>query len=352
MSTRMSPAVALAGISGQPVALTMGDPAGIGIEITLRAWLAREREQLAPFAMIADPEAVEARARDLSLRVPIATVSRVGAATNCFPSALPILPVHVRTRARPGAPDAANAAAIISSIEIATAAVYAGEACAIVTNPIAKHVLYSAGFAHPGHTEFLASLAERQRPGQRLHPVMMLACETLRVVPLTVHIPLADVPRAITGSLICETVRIVAQALIRDFGILAPRISVAGLNPHAGEDGSIGREDKDVISPALAALAAEGLQIRGPLSADTLFHREAREGYDAVIAMYHDQALIPIKTLAFDEAVNITLGLPFVRTSPDHGTAFDIAARGIASPRSLIAALRVAHNMAARRAVR
>jgi 4-hydroxythreonine-4-phosphate dehydrogenase len=219
-----------------------------------------------------------------------------------------------------------------------------------VTNPIAKSVLYAAGFAHPGHTEFLAALGERHAPGRRFHPVMMLAAPELRIVPLTVHIPLAEVPRAISRGLIFETVRTTWDALRRDFAIAQPRIAVTGLNPHAGEGGAIGAEERQVIAPAILELQSEGLTVTGPHPADTLFHAAARRGYDAVIAMYHDQALIPVKTLAFDTAVNVTLGLPFVRTSPDHGTAFDIAGQGRASPESLIAALKLAHDIAARRA--
>jgi 4-hydroxythreonine-4-phosphate dehydrogenase len=232
---------------------------------------------------------------------------------------------------------------VLQSIETAVGLVMDGQACAVVTNPIAKATLASAGFAHPGHTEFLAALAERHRPAERFHPVMMLAAEEVRVVPLTIHIPLSEVPRAVTRELIRRTVHVVDRAFVR------PRIAVAGLNPHAGESGMIGREDVDVIAPAIAELKAEGVDIRGPLPADTMFHAAARSRYDVAIAMYHDQALIPIKTLAFDRGVNVTLGLPFVRTSPDHGTAFDIAGRGVASPESLIQALLMAGTMAAER---
>jgi 4-hydroxythreonine-4-phosphate dehydrogenase len=230
------------------------------------------------------------------------------------------------------------------------AAVVRGDAAALVTNPIAKAVLYGAGFKHAGHTEFLASLAEAREPGRRYHPVMMLAADELKVVPLTVHIPLADVARSITRPAIEDTVRVLWDALRRDFGLEAPRIAVAGLNPHAGEGGSLGREEEDIIIPAIRELRSEGLPVTGPHSADTLFHAEARARYDAVLCMYHDQALIPLKTLAFDRGVNVTLGLPFVRTSPDHGTAFDIAGTGTARPDSLIASLRLADTIAARRA--
>jgi 4-hydroxythreonine-4-phosphate dehydrogenase len=236
---------------------------------------------------------------------------------------------------------------VIAAIEAATAAVAAGHASAIVTAPISKETLYATGFPFPGHTEFLAELAARHRPGQTFHPVMMLACDQLRVVPLTIHIPLQDVPGRITADLLTSTARILAADLTRYFGLARPRIAIAGLNPHAGEGGTIGREEVEVIAPAIARLRGEGLDIAGPLSADTMFHAAARARYDAAICMYHDQAHLPIKTLAFDEGVNVTLGLPFVRTSPDHGTAFDIAGTGKARPDSFIAALRLAAKMAA-----
>ena len=316
----------------------------------MAAWLGRSGSGIEPFVLIGDPDAAAARAQSCGLTVPLVPVAKLAEAPQLFDRYLPMLPVMLRADARAGVPDAANAAATIAAIEMAVDAVLRGQATAVVTNPIAKSVLYHAGFAHPGHTEFLAALAERYLPGRRFHPVMMLASDVLRVVPLTVHIPLSDVPSRLSADLIMRTARAMAHALTVDFGLPRARIAVAGLNPHAGEQGTIGREDQDVINPAIAALKAEGLAVSGPHSADTLFHAAARTGYDAVLAMYHDQALIPIKTLAFEDAVNVTLGLPFVRTSPDHGTAFDIAGRGLASPASLIAALRMAADMAARRA--
>lgn len=333
-----------------PLAVTMGDPAGIGIEITLMAWQRRRELALPPFALYADPSGVAATAARLGIAAALAPLDREEQAASAFATHLPIRPVTLARAATPGQPDSANGPAVVSAIDTAAAAVLAGRARAVVTNPIAKSVLHVAGFTHPGHTEYMAVLAERARPGTRYVPVMMLACDELRVVPLTVHVPIAAVPRLITPALIRETARTTHAALQRDFGIAAPRIAVAGLNPHAGESGSIGREDHDVIAPALAALRRDGLAISGPHSADTLFHPAARARYDAVIAMYHDQALIPLKTLAFDRGVNVTLGLPFARTSPDHGTAFDIAGRGTASPESLIAALRMADAIARRRA--
>lgn len=334
----------------KPLALTMGDPAGIGLEITLQAWRQRHERGLGPFALFADPDAVDARSRRLGWRVPITVVDELPAASRCFSAQLPIVAIRQRVEAHPGRPDAANAAAVIQAIESATAAVARGEAAAVVTNPIAKSVLHQAHFAHPGHTEFLGALAEHHYPGRRYHPVMMLASEELRVVPLTVHVALAEVPRLVTRGLIVDVVRTTWSALRQDFAIAAPRIAVAGLNPHAGEDGSMGHEERDTIRPAIAELKSEGMAVTGPHPADTLFHAEARRRYDAVVAMYHDQALIPLKTLAFDRGVNITLGLPFVRTSPDHGTAFDIAGEGRASAESLIQALRIAVAMAAQRA--
>lgn len=333
-----------------PLALTMGDPAGIGIEIALKAWHARSETSLPPFVLFADPDAVVARAQALKIDVAVATVARLASAAETFATRLPIHPVALRAPPEPGRPDAANAPAIVLVIEEALAAVVRGEAAALVTNPIAKALLYGAGFRHPGHTEFLAAIAEAREPGRTIRPVMMLASEELRVVPLTVHIPLADVAASITKTAIKETVAIMAAALRDDFAIPAPRIAVAGLNPHAGESGALGREESEIIAPAIEELKAQGLAITGPHSADTLFHAEARKHYDAVLAMYHDQALIPLKTLAFDRGVNVTLGLPFVRTSPDHGTAFDIAGTGTARPDSLIAALQLADAMSSRRA--
>lgn len=333
-----------------PIALTMGDPAGIGLEITCQAWRERHRRDIPPFVLVGDADALGARARTCGWDIPVGIVATPAEAVACFQDRLPVWSLALKAPVHAGRPDPANADAIIAAIDRATAAVCCGEAAAIVTNPIAKSVLHKAGFTHPGHTEFLGALAERYRPGPRYKPVMMLACRALRVVPLTVHIPLALVPSALTTAAIEETARIMAAALTADFGIAAPRIAVAGLNPHAGESGSMGGEDSAIIAPAIARLRAEGLAVSGPHPADTLFHDAARRSYDAVLAMYHDQALIPIKTLAFDSAVNVTLGLPFVRTSPDHGTAFDIAGRGIASCESLIAALLLAAELAARRA--
>jgi 4-hydroxythreonine-4-phosphate dehydrogenase len=327
------------------LALTQGDPSGIGPEIALKAWLARRDAGLPPFFLVSDPAFLARSAERLGLDVPIRVASPSGAA-ELFKDALPVLPLSTEVAADPGRPDPATAPGTIESIERAVRLTLSGEALGIVTCPIAKHVLYGAGFSHPGHTEFLAALAAE--PGQPAsHPVMMLWSEDLAVVPVTVHIPLKDVPAALREELIVETGRIVATDLRLRFGLEAPRLSLAGLNPHAGESGTMGTEDRDVIAPAVARLRDEGIDASGPWPADTMFHPRARRGYDAALAMYHDQALLPIKTIAFDEAVNVTLGLPFIRTSPDHGTAFDIAARGIARPDSLMAALRLAARLAA-----
>ncbi|MEQ1651600.1 MAG: 4-hydroxythreonine-4-phosphate dehydrogenase PdxA [Hyphomicrobium sp.] len=330
-----------------PLALTMGDPAGIGLEIALKAWLGRDASALPPFCFYGSADALRSRALAMALDVPVEIVNAPSEAARTFGRALPVVDQPLAVAVIAGAPSSRNAPATIAAITHAVADVHAGRVRAVVTNPIAKSVLYSAGFKYPGHTEFLASLAETHWPGRSYHPVMMLACDALKVVPLTIHVPLSDVPHLVTRDLILETARITADALKRDFAIAAPRIAVAGLNPHAGEDGSIGVEDRDVIAPAIVALVAEGLCVTGPLPADTMFHEAARATYDAAICMYHDQALIPIKTLAFDRGVNVTLGLPFVRTSPDHGTAFNIAKAGTASAQSLIEALHLADRMTA-----
>ncbi len=326
------------------LALTLGEPAGIGPDIALAAWLRRESLGLPSFYLLGDREFIAARSRALGLDVALAEADAETAAS-IFPNALPVVATGDSAAARPGHPDALSAAAAIGSIRQAVADVTAGRAAAVVTNPIAKSVLYQAGFAHPGHTEFLAELAAVD--GQVPQPVMMLWSPALAVVPVTIHVSLRDAIGQLSTELIISTARIVVAALRSRFGIAAPRLAVAGLNPHAGEDGALGSEDRAIVAPAVAALRAEGIDARGPLPADTMFHDRARANYDCAICMYHDQALIPIKTIAFDDGVNVTLGLPFVRTSPDHGTAFDIAGSGHANPSSLIAALRLAARMAA-----
>ncbi|MEA2936862.1 MAG: 4-hydroxythreonine-4-phosphate dehydrogenase, partial [Alphaproteobacteria bacterium] len=326
-----------------PLALTLGEPAGIGPDIAFAAWRRRAELGLAPFYIVADPEFLRRRATRMALDIPIAVVEPDGAAA-AFRSALPVVDIGVAVTAAPGRPDGSSAPAAIAAIRRAVADVDAGAAAAVVTNPIAKNVLYRSGFAEPGHTEYLAKLSE-ERTGIPAHPVMMLWSPELAVVPVTIHLPLKEVVVRLTSDLIAQTGRIVARDLRLRFGIARPRLVVAGLNPHAGEDGALGDEDIAVVAPAVERLKAEGIDVRGPLPGDTLFHEAARATYDAALAMYHDQALIPIKTLAFDHAVNVTLGLPFVRTSPDHGTAFDIAGTGRADPSSLIAALRLAARL-------
>jgi 4-hydroxythreonine-4-phosphate dehydrogenase len=329
-----------------PLALTLGEPAGIGPDIAIAVWRRRAELELPPFYLIADPAFIAARAERLGAPVPIRPVAPREAVA-AFASVLPVVALDLAITAAPGRPDATSAPAAIAAIRRAVADVIAGEASAVVTNPVAKNVLYKSGFAEPGHTEFLARLAG-EAGGGTPHPVMMLWSPELAVVPVTIHLPLAEVPGKLTRDLIVTTGRIVDRDLRERFGIARPRLAVAGLNPHAGEEGALGSEDLAVVKPAVDLLRAEGIDARGPLPADTMFHAAARASYDAALAMYHDQALIPIKTLAFDHAVNVTLGLPFVRTSPDHGTAFDIAGTGKADPSSLIAALRLAAKLAAR----
>jgi 4-hydroxythreonine-4-phosphate dehydrogenase len=330
----------------RPLALTLGEPAGIGPDITFAAWRRRAELDLHPFYILADPEFLSRRAQHLAPDVRIALVEPANAAAT-FRTALPVVDIGVAVSAEPGRPDRSSAPAALAAIRRAVADVGAGTASAIVTNPVAKNVLYRSGFTEPGHTEYLAKLAEEQT-GVSVHPVMMLWSPELAVVPVTIHLPLKDVVARLSTELVLETGRIVARDLNRRFGIARPRLAIAGLNPHAGEEGALGEEDMTVVRPAVERLIAEGIDARGPLPADTLFHEAARASYDAALAMYHDQALIPIKTLAFDHAVNVTLGLPFVRTSPDHGTAFDIAGTGRADPSSLIAAIKLAARLSAK----
>jgi 4-hydroxythreonine-4-phosphate dehydrogenase len=328
-----------------PLALTLGEPAGIGPDLTLTVWRRRHELALPAFYLVGAPDYLAGRARMLGLDVPIATVTPAQA-RDAFARALPVVTLDLPVTAAPGKPDATSAPAAIASIRCAVADVLAGRAAAVVTNPIAKNVLTRAGFTEPGHTEFLACLA-KEATGQPVTPVMMLWSPELAVVPVTIHIPLGAVVTALTTELIVETGRIVARDLKARFNIARPHLAVAGLNPHAGEDGTLGEEDRAIVAPAVRQLKAEGIDARGPLAADTLFHEAARKTYDVALCMYHDQALIPIKTLAFDHGVNVTLGLPFVRTSPDHGTAFDLAGSGKADPSSLVAALQLAARLTA-----
>jgi len=328
----------------QPLALTLGEPAGIGPDLALAVWHQRAELDLPPFYIVADPDFLRRRADRLGLNVPIAIVEPSKASAT-FAAAMPVAALDVAVSAEPGRPDRSSAPAVIASIRRAVTDVLSGAAAAIVTNPVAKNVLYKSGFAEPGHTEFLATLVQ-EATGKSVRPVMMLWSPELAVVPVTIHLPLRDVFQHLSTELVVETGRIVARDLSRRFRIPRPRLVVAGLNPHAGESGTLGDEDRTIVAPAVARLVAEGIDAKGPLPADSLFNKQARATYDVALCMYHDQALIPIKTLAFDHAVNVTLGLPFVRTSPDHGTAFDIAGSGTADATSLIAALRLAARLA------
>lgn len=326
-----------------PVGLTQGDPAGIGPDITLAAWARRRELELPPFLYIGDPAVLSERARLLGISINIAETDASGVA-GVFADVLPVLPISAGAPVIAGTPDPATAQGTISAIETAVELCMRGTVSSVATNPIAKSVLYQAGFSFPGHTEFLADLAAKAT-GKPVLPVMLLAGPLLKTIPLTIHIALKDVPGQISRELILETARITHRDLRDKFGLPEPRIAIAGLNPHAGEDGSMGREEIEIIRPAIEELLAEGIHAIGPLPADTMFHAQARAGYDVAICMYHDQALIPAKALGFDDSVNVTLGLPFIRTSPDHGTAFGIAGKGIARESSLVAALRLAAEM-------
>jgi len=328
-----------------PLALTMGEPGGIGPDVTLEVWRRRAELRIPPFYLLADPAFMEARAEMLGMDVPVQAVDP-RQAFDAFADMLPVVPLKGSVAAEAGHADPRNATAVVEAIARAVGDVRSGFAAAIVTNPINKQSLYAAGFRHPGHTEFLGTLSAAWT-GFAARPVMMLAGPELRAVPVTIHVPLRAVADMLTTEMIVETGRIVAYDLRRRFGLPYPRLAVAGLNPHAGEGGALGAEDAAVIAPAIAALRAEGITVTGPLSADAMFHRAARANYDAALCMYHDQALIPAKTLSFSETVNVTLGLAFVRTSPDHGTAFDIAGTGRADPSSLAAALRLAADLVA-----
>jgi 4-hydroxythreonine-4-phosphate dehydrogenase len=326
-----------------PLALTIGEPAGVGGEIALKAWQARNSEHLPPFFVLDVPERLTQLAAALKLDVPVRAIAAPEDANAIFATALPVLPITLPRPVVPGKLDTGNAPAVIGAIRQTVEFVQQGRAGAIVTNPIQKETLYAAGFKHPGHTEYLAELAGG------VTPVMMLAGPELRVVPVTIHVSVRAAVAALTTEDIVTAGKITAAGLQRDFGIAKPRLAVAGLNPHAGENGTIGREDIEIVAPAVKALREAGIDVVGPMAPDTMFHAAARQRYDVAICMYHDQALIPLKTLDFDRGVNITLGLPFIRTSPDHGTALDIAGKGVANPASLIAALALAGELVQRR---
>lgn len=327
-----------------PLALSMGEPAGIGAEIALKAWAQSKMAALPPFFIIADPDHLRDEAARHGIAAPLQAIAEPAEANAAFAKALPVLPIRLAAKPQPGKPDAANAPMTIAAIERAVELARSGAAGAVVTNPIHKAALYATGFKHPGHTEFIADLC-----GVR-HPVMMLAAPELRVVLVSIHVSLRQAIDSLNSDSIRAVAEIAAAALRRDFGIAKPRLAVAGLNPHAGEAGAMGSEDAAIVQPAVQALRQAGIDAFGPLPPDTMFHAEARAGYDAAICMYHDQGLIPLKTLDFERGVNVTLGLPILRASPDHGTAFDIAGKGIAKPGSLIAALHLAAEMVRHRA--
>jgi 4-hydroxythreonine-4-phosphate dehydrogenase len=326
-----------------PLALSMGEPAGVGPEIIAAAWTALKAEGPV-FAVVGDAALLRAQGR------PVQTVAAASEAATVFARAIPVLDVPLPAPVVAGRPEPANAGAVADWIEQAVSLALSGECSGVVTAPIAKAPLYAAGFRFPGHTEFIAELtADAPFAGTR-GPVMMLTAKDLRACLVTIHAPLAEVPELVTVERVCRTARVVHEALKRDFGVAAPRLALAALNPHAGEGGAIGLEEIEVLAPAVGILRGEGVAVTDPLPADTLFHDAARASYDAVLCLYHDQALIPVKTLDFWGGVNTTLGLPVVRTSPDHGTGFDIAGKGVARADSLIAAIRLAGQMAAARA--
>lgn len=325
----------------RPLAITLGEPAGIGPDILPRVWQSLKSDNRNAFFAIGDFHCLAARIALLGLPVPLLRIQNAAEAPRAFAEALPVLDLPLAVKATPGRPSPATASAVISWIDRAAALAMAGKVSAMVTCPIQKETLYAAGFAHQGHTDYLARLA-----GGDAEPVMMLCAPGLRAVPVTVHIPLGKVVEELSTDLIVRQARIVARDLKSRFGIAHPRIAVTGLNPHAGEGGSMGSEEQTVIAPAIDTLKSEGLAVFGPLSADTAFHEDARWSYDAILCMYHDQALIPVKTLDFHGGVNCTLGLPFIRTSPDHGTALALAGTGAANPKSLTAAIMLALAMA------
>ena len=341
----MSPSKPPAGEPPLPLALTLGEPSGIGPDIAIDAWLARKQAGVPAFILIGDAALMERRACAMGRTIPIRKTVP-GEAAAVFEDALPCLDGAPLVAGRPGEADRRDAAAVIAAVRQAVELVHEDLASAVVTNPIHKAALTRTGFEYPGHTEFLGALSQEVF-GVAAQPVMMIAAPMLKVVPVTIHIPLAAVPQALSREAIAATGRIVAHDLAKRFGIENPRLAVLGLNPHAGENGTMGGEDEAVIAPAIADLVAEGIDASGPWPADSMFHEAARAGYDAALCMYHDQALIPVKALAFDEAVNVTLGLPFIRTSPDHGTALPLAGTGKARTGSLIAALKLAAGLKA-----
>jgi 4-hydroxythreonine-4-phosphate dehydrogenase len=328
----------------KPIAVTMGEPAGIAPDITLQAWLSLRTKHPQGFFVIGDVRVLKSRAFRLGLKVDFAAIENAAEAGHAFGKALPVLSREVAREPEPGSIEPANSKSVVGSIVDAVELALEGKVSAVVTNPIQKKVLYGQGFEHTGHTDFIAALVRAR--GLVAEPVMMLAAPGLRTVPLPVHIPLREVAQALSIEGIVRQVRVVNADLRRYFGINSPRIAVTGLNPHSGEGGALGGEEQSIISPAIEALAKEGVRVAGPLPADSVFHAEARAHFDVVVCMFHDQALIPVKTIGFHEGVNATLGLPIVRTSPDHGTALSLAGSGKANPTSLICAIELAAAMA------
>ncbi|MDE2445664.1 MAG: 4-hydroxythreonine-4-phosphate dehydrogenase PdxA [Alphaproteobacteria bacterium] len=326
--------------------VSMGEPAGVAPELTALAWQTLHHLPEFCFALIGDGAAYESRAQAAGIDAPFIPIAQLDDAQHAFESGVPYLNLPLAVPSLAGKLDARNSLAVIRAVDRAVAHCLSGEASAMITNPIQKETLYDVGFKHQGHTDYIAALA--RQAGHDITEVMMLVGEGLRSVPVTVHIPLADVPRALTTEAIIAQGHVVAESLRRSFGVAHPRIAVTGLNPHAGENGALGKEDQLIVAPAIAGLKAMGINAFGPLPADTAFHPEARATYDAILCMYHDQALIPVKTLDFHGGVNVTLGLPFIRTSPDHGTALGIAGKGVANPTSLIAAIKLASSMVVR----
>ena len=336
----------MAACAKSPLAISLGDPAGVGPELIAAAWADREALGLQPFVVVGGAHVLRAAASMRGLSVPVQVIDDPRQAAEAFAHALPVLADGGDGRYTPGQPDSEGAALALHSLELATSLALSGAASGLVTAPVAKSALAEVGFAFPGQTEFLAHACGVPEDDA----VMLLAGPSLKAVPLTIHVAIAEVAALVTQDLIMRRARVINRALKRDFGLAAPRIAVAGLNPHAGEKGRMGVEEREVIGPAIAALVAEGIAATGPHPADTMFAPHKRDSYDVALAMYHDQALVPLKTLDFDEGVNMTLGLPIVRTSPDHGTAFDIAGKGLANPASLVAAIRMAAAAAAYRA--
>lgn len=336
---------AAAPLDHKPISVSMGEPAGIGAEVLFKSWLARHSQNIPPFFLVGDPDFTQKQAKALGMNVPVQSIAHPSEANALFARALPVLTLTLNTDVKPGVADPANASAVLDSIKIATKCVLDGDASAIVTLPIHKSTLYQSGFGFAGHTEFLTDLCNTTKA-----TVMMLEIDSLRVALSTIHVSLKDAIGKISTSLIVNQTLTVERSLRHMFGIKKPRIAIAAFNPHAGEHGAMGLEEIEIIIPAVEQLQERGIDVKGPYPADTMFHKNARAQYDCAICLYHDQGLIPIKTLDFHGGVNITLGLPIVRTSPDHGTAFDIAGKGIADPASLIAALKRAQELAASRA--